>query len=394
MSRDTATLSRRIATVDLLRGLIMIVMALDHTRDLFSSATVDPTDPHTSWPMLFFTRWITHLCAPGFVALAGTSVYLQRQRGRTANATAKRLVLRGLWLIFIEVAVVSFGIFFTYRFHFLQVIYAIGGGMIVLAALQFLPTRLVAIYGFAVVALHNLLDNIGPQQLGHAAGAWKLLVSPGAFLDHGHLWILDSYPVLPWSGVMAIGYAFGAIVLLPAAKRRLRSMQYGLATLALFVALRLTNLYGDPVRFERLATPAQTAMSFLQLTKYPPSLDFICATLGILLLLFALGDYALEHLWSPRALGVVEIYGRVPFFYFILHFYILHLLVLAVLMASAHSLHIHIWRPIIDPAPPGWGFGLPVVYAIWIAVVAALYRPCKWFAAVKARRRDWWLSYL
>src|ERR1700759_2448078 len=192
---NEVTLVRRIATVDLLRGLIMIVMALDHTRDFFSSATVDPTDPLNSWPALFFTRWITHLCAPGFVALAGTSVYLQRRRGLSAGSMAKKLVTRGIWLIFVEVAIVSFGIFFTWHFHFLQLIYAIGGSMIVLAALQLLPVQFVAAYGFAVVFLHTLLDRMQPPQAGVAATLWKFFIMPGPFLDHGRLWILDVYPI-------------------------------------------------------------------------------------------------------------------------------------------------------------------------------------------------------
>ena len=192
----------------------MIVMALDHTRDFFSNALVNPTDPTQSWPMLFFTRWITHLCAPGFVALAGTSIYLQRQRGRTRGQTAQRLATRGLWLLFVEVAIVSPGLFFTYHFHFLQVIYAIGGSMILLAVLQYLPTAWVGAYGFAVVALHNLADRVSPDHLRHGAAAWKLLLSGGAFMDHGRLWALDVYPVLPWSGVMALGFAFGAVVAL------------------------------------------------------------------------------------------------------------------------------------------------------------------------------------
>jgi uncharacterized membrane protein len=201
---------RRIATVDVLRGLIMIIMALDHTRDFFSNAGVDPTNPLQSWPLLFFTRWITHLCAPGFVALAGTSVYLQKQRGRSANDVAFKLLTRGVWLIFVEVAIVSFGLFFTYHFHFLQVIYAIGASMILLAALQYLPTRWVAVYGLAVVLLHNLLDPIHAAQLGAASGAWKLLISDGSFMRNGKLWVLVMYPVIPWSGIMALGYAFGA----------------------------------------------------------------------------------------------------------------------------------------------------------------------------------------
>lgn len=381
---------RRLESIDVLRGLLMIVMALDHTRHFFSKAHVDPTDPLQSWPALFFTRWITHLCAPGFVALAGTSVYLQRQRGISASSMATKLAARGIWLIFIEVAVVSFGIFFTYQVHLLQVIYAIGGSMIVLALLQFLPTLYVAAYGFLIVCLHNLLDKVQPH---HAVGLWKFFVMPGPFLNHGRVWIMDTYPILPWSGIMALGYAFGAIVTLPGAKRRMRAIQFGLTALALFVTLRLSNGYGDPLLFTHLATTRQTVMSFFQVTKYPPSLHYVCGTFGFLLLLFALFDYALERRWIPRVLGVFTIYGRVPLFYYIPHFYILHVLAVIVLMSTLHTTHIMI-QSTFGSARPGTGFGLPVVYAIWASVVTILYLPCRWFAGVKARRRDWWLSYL
>lgn len=394
MQTTDAALSRRIAAVDVLRGLIMILMALDHTRDFFSRATVNPTDPVNSWPMLFFTRWITHLCAPGFVALAGTSVYLQRQRGRARGEMGKKLVLRGIWLLFIEVAIVSFGIFFTYRVHFFQVIYAIGGSMIVLAALQYLPTRWVAAYGFAVVLLHDLLQRIQPEQLGRAAWLWEFLVSTGFFFRGQQMWVFVMYPLLPWSGVMALGYAFGAVVALPAEKRRVRSLQCGAVALATFVLLRATNWYGDSVRFVHLGSLERTTMSFLEVTKYPPSLQFLCATLGVLLLVFAVVDFALERRWIPRALGVVEVYGRVPFFYYVIHFYLIHVLAVVTLMFAMHTVHVHPTLPLFTPAPKEATFGLPVVYGIWIAVVASLYFPCRWFAGVKARRRDWWLSYL
>ena len=388
-----AALSRRIAAVDLLRGLIMIVMALDHTRDFFSNAHVDPTDPVHSWPALFVTRWITHLCAPGFVALAGTSVYLQRQRGRTSGEMGKKLVLRGLWLMFVDVTIVSFALFFTPYLHYMQVLYAIGGSMIVLAALQYLPTRWVAVYGFAVVLLHNLLDRVQPDHLGAGKALWELIVSTGFFISHGQMWAFVMYPILPWSGVMALGYCFGAVVLLPTAQRRRRSMLLGTVALVLFAVLRFTGAYGDALAFERLGTAAQTTMSFFEVTKYPPSLQYMCATLGVLLLLFALADYALERRWVPRALGVVELYGRVPFFYYVIHFYLLHVLAVIALMLTMHSVHVPVDATGLHPVASG-SLGLPAVYAIWICVVAVLYLPCKWFAGVKARRRDWWLSYV
>jgi uncharacterized membrane protein len=394
VSESEAALSRRIAAVDVLRGLIMIVMALDHTRDFFSSITVSATDPTHSWPVLFFTRWITHLCAPGFVALAGTSVYLQKQRGWSCGQTAGRLLSRGVWLIFLELAVVSPGIFFTYHFHFLQVIYAIGGSMIILAALQFLGTRWVAGYGLLVVLLHNMLDRF---DLAHAAGAaaWKLLlVAPSAFMDHGQFWALLLYPIVPWSGVMALGYAFGAVVSMPPDKRRKRAVQLGISALAVFAELRFTHSYGDPNPFVHLQTFTQSTMSFFNVMKYPPSLEFVCVTLGVLLLLFALFDWMLSRRLAQKAMDVVEVYGRVPLFYYLLHFYLLHIAALLTLMVVSHTVHVDPPVPLLNPPAPGAGFSLPVVYAIWAAVVAALYLPCRWFASVKARRKDWWLSYL
>jgi uncharacterized membrane protein len=385
---------RRIASVDLLRGVLMVIMALDHTRDFFSNATVNPTDPLNSWPALFFTRWITHLCAPGFVALAGTSIYLQRLRGRTHNQVAKRLVTRGLWLIFMELAVVSFVLTFTYKFHVIEVIYAIGASMVLLAGLQYLPTKFVALYGIAVVALHNLADPIDAASLGHFASLYTLTMQPGGFLSHGKLVAFVPYPMLPWSGVMALGYAFGAIVTLPPRRRRSISLVLGAFCLAVLTILRLTDSYGDQAKFTPLPTVTRSAMSFFQLTKYPPSLHFILATLGFLLLMFALADYVLERRWLPRLAAIVEVYGRVPFFYFVLHLLAIHLAVVFTLMARVHTLHPTLFAPFVGSPPPGWGFGLPTIYAIWIAVVIALYIPCRWFANIKARRRDWWLSYL
>jgi uncharacterized membrane protein len=328
------------------------------------------------------------------VALAGTSVYLFRQRGWTESQTAKRLLSRGAWLIFVELAIVSPGLFFTYHFHFLQVIYAIGGSMIVLAGLQFLGTRWVAVYGLLVVFLHNITDKF---DLVHAPGAWAwklLLIAPGVFELHGKFWALVLYPIIPWSGVMALGYAFGAVVSLPAEKRRKRCVQLGLAALAVFAELRATHAYGDPELFERLGTWKQSMMSFLNVTKYPPSLEFVCVTLGVLLLLFAAFDWMLTHHKAKKVLDVVEVYGRVPFFYYVIHFYTLHILAVAVLMTAMHTVHVKLPVPIFNPPLPQAAFSLPVVYAIWAALVAALYVPCKWFAGVKARRKDWWLSYL
>jgi uncharacterized membrane protein len=386
-------LQGRLGSVDLLRGLLMIIMALDHARDFFTNERILPTDPLQSWPALFATRWITHLCAPGFVALAGASVYLQRQRGRSGSQTAQRLVTRGLWLIFVELAIVDFAILLNYRLHLLEVIWVIGASMIVLAPLQRLPLWCVAAYGFLVVACHNFLDRFTADQFGTWSDLWLVLHQQGMVLLHGKPLALVAYPLLPWTGVMALGYAFGAIVVsAPEMRRRWCLIAAGLC-LGLFTLLRTTNLYGDPVPFQHLPTGTQTGMSFLNVTKYPPSLQFLLVTLGVLLLLFALGDLLWERGWLKLITGVVEVYGRVPFFYFVVHLYVLHLLVIPVALVLASLRHAP-WPQVDTTLPSWWGFSLPVVYAIWIAVVAVLYWPCRWFSRMKAERKRWWLSYL
>jgi uncharacterized membrane protein len=260
----------RIASIDLLRGLLMILMALDHARQFFTNTRIDPTDPLLSWPALFLTRWVTHLCAPGFVALAGTSVYLQRQRGRSAGYMARKLSTRGLWLIFVELTIVNVAIYFNFRSHMLQVIWAIGASMLVLALLQRFPIRWIAGYGFLVIALHNLLDVFHAARFGSASAIWMVLHERGMLMVHGRPFALVEYPLLPWTGVMALGFAFGVIVMKASGPRRLWSVTAGGISLFLFVVLRTSNLYGDPNLFQPGAGGIRSAMSFLALTKYPP----------------------------------------------------------------------------------------------------------------------------
>jgi uncharacterized membrane protein len=384
----------RIETIDVLRGLMIILMALDHARQFFTNVRIDPTDPVLSWPALYITRWITHLCAPGFIALAGTSVYLQRQRGRSAGFMTGRLVARGFWLIFVELALVDFAIYLNYRSHMLQVIWAIGVSMLVLAFLQHLPVRWVAAYGFLVIALHNLLDVFHAAQFGKEAGLWMIVHEHGMILLHGRPFVLVEYPLLPWTGVIALGYAFGAVVLREPRRRRRWCLVAGGVSLALFAALRAINLYGDPNPFRPLGSGLRSAMSFLDVTKYPPSLDYLLATGGILLFLYAATDAEIERHWWRRLTEFARVYGSVPFFFYVLHLYVLHLLLIPIAVVIAHRLHVPLPQADDAQIPAWWGFSLPVVYAIWIMVVAALYLPCRWFSRLKASRRDWWLSYL
>jgi uncharacterized membrane protein len=387
--------SRRLESIDILRGLLMIVMAIDHARDYFTSVSgFDPSDPLHSWPALFATRWIAHLCAPGFIALAGTSVYLQRKRGKPRGEMAKLLVTRGLWLMFLEITVISFGWSFALG-PGLQVIWAIGVSMVFLAMLQRFSPVVIGVIGAVIVLGHNLLDGIRIEGVGGEALLWRLLHQQGPIFVHGQIVGFILYPIVPWIGVICLGYAFGPVAASEPARRQKISVLLGLGMLVAFALLRVLHGYGDHDQFSYLATPSETVMSFLDVEKYPPSLHYLLATLGLLLLLYALFDLAATRNWARRLRGFVEVYGRVPFFYYVLHIYLLH--GAALLITAERGMN---WRFWLIPGAvfirhlDGWGYGLPGVYLAWILVVLVLYFPCRWFGQLKARRRDWWLSYL
>jgi len=383
--------SRRIDSVDVLRWLVMVIMALDHARDFFSNAPFDPLDLSRTTPALFFTRWITHFCAPVFVFLAGTGAFLSGARGRSKGSLAHFLWTRGLWLVLIEVTVVSFGWSFDPGLHaiVLQVIWVIGWSMVVLALVVRLPTAAVGTIGVVMIAGHNLLDPIAPDRFGSFAWLWSILHvnswTPIA-QSGSHAFILV-YPLIPWVGVMAAGYAFGTIYTWPAERRHRFLWQFGGGLSLAFIALRWTNLYGDPHRWSVQKNALFTVMSFLKCEKYPPSLLFLLMTLGPAILLLA---------WIERPAGPLTskicVYGRVPFFYYVLHVPLIHAMALGVGL-WLYGPAIFTWGP-ANPPPPNVGLGLPGVYAFWLLAVALLYYPCRWFADLKARRRDAWLSYL
>jgi uncharacterized membrane protein len=387
--------SYRIESLDVLRGLLMLLMAIDHTRDYFSKAAIDPADPIHSWPALFFTRWITHLCAPGFILLAGASVYLQRQR-KSAAALTRTLLLRGLWLIVLEVTVVSFGWSFGFGMPIFQVIWVIGVSMIVLAGLQWLPLLAVSAFAMIVIFGHDLLDPIHAETLGHWSDAWHILHERGVLTFHAHPVAVYGYPMIPWVGVMALGYCFGWLVAKSSMARQRISVITGMTSLGLFALLRFTHGYGDPgPGFEHLATPGRTVMSFLAVQKYPPSLHYLLATLGVVLLLFALFDKVVIAGRLGRFRAFLNVYGRVPFFFYIAHIFVIHALALGLAIVTNPN-----WRFWITPDAVftrhfnGWGYSLPIVYLTWFFVVLALYPLCAWFSDLKDRRRSWWLAYL
>lgn len=384
----------------------MVLMALDHVRDFAFAGTLhfSATDFTQTTPSIFFTRWVTHFCAPVFVFLAGTGVFLQRSRGKSIPDLSRFLVTRGMWLIVLELTVVRFGVTFTedsQLLGILQVIWVIGVGMIILAGLIRLPTSVVGALGVSIICLHNVLDRIpiyryaGPGSPGATPvqWVWALLHAGFAMLPVGHSGdvLVVLYAVLPWFGVMAAGYAFGSVYeLTPEARRRVLLRLGGASTTA-FVVIRALNGYGDPNPWTHQPLGTYTVLSFLDVTKYPPSLDFVLMTLGPAILALVW----FERVGRRGLAGPLIIFGRVPMFYYLLQWFAAHGITLAVVVA----LHQHpvwlFWHGFPPPAAgPDAGVRLRTTYLIWFSVIALLYPLCRWYAGVKARRRDWWLSYL
>lgn len=388
----TAPLPReRLDSIDLLRGLVMVVMALDHVRDYFSESRFDPLDLSRTTIPLAFTRWITHFCAPVFVFLAGTGAYLSLQRGKSRSAVSRFLLTRGLWLIFLELTVVrlAWEFNFNYSFAFVQVIWAIGWSMVALSALVFLPSRAVGAIGAVMIFTHNLFDGVDPGSLGFFGWPWQVLHAGGPIAyAPGHV-LLIVYPLIPWVGVMAAGFAFGELLTLEGARRRKVLLSLGGGLMLLFVLLRGFNLYGDPLPWSVQRSAAMSVISFLSCLKYPPSLLYLAMTLGPAIALLVL----LEK-WKGRGAGFFLVFGRVPMFYYILHIYLIHLLALGTAALMVLNVGFIFSAPFFSTPAAGWGFGLPAVYGFWALTILILFPLCRWFAAVKKRRKDPWLSYL
>lgn len=405
MSSETR---RRIDSIDLLRGIVMVIMMLDHTRDFVHNAVYqfDPTDPTRTNVVLFFTRWITHFCAPVFVFLAGSGAYLQFARGKSKAELSRFLVTRGLWLIVLELTLVRMAVTFSfdYRFlGFLQVIWVIGVSMIVLAALIHLPLKVIAVFGLLMIGVHNLFDGFrfdgwngpGSPVPSLTAKLWIFLHQPFqgfpiAGFPSPVIFVI--YPLIPWIGVMAVGYAFGAVYRLDARQRREILLSIGGVATALFIIVRAINRYGDPSKWSQQENIVYTALSFLNTSKYPPSLLFLLMTLGPAILALALFE-AKESGGRIREFFVT--FGRVPLFFYLLQWFTAHLISILLHFAFGKPTAWLFQSPMTFAAPPPEaGFNLAVVYAAWILGVLILYPLCKWFAGVKARRKDWWLSYL
>ena len=405
----------RLDSVDLVRGLVMVIMALDHVRDYFSDRLfLDPVDLKSTTPGIFFTRWITHYCAPVFIFLAGTGAFLSGTRGKSKGELAWFLLSRGLWLLLLELTVIkmSWAFHFDLYVHGGGVFWAIGWSMIVLAGLVFLPLSAIAVFGVLLVCCHNAFDGKTAEQLGLPSLLWLILHSPGELPVVGSVKFGTAYCLIPWAGVMALGYCLGALLRLEPVTRRRELFGLGGALILAFIFLRWINLYGDALPWDTKQEGIFALCSFLNCTKYPPSLLYLLMTLGPAIVAVA----ALEKVTGPVARFFIT-FGRVPLFFYLLHIPLIHGLAVAVDIARWG------WSPLATNGPwvmffdprnvegaggfgqqilffiwtgflPGYGFSLPIVYLIWVGVVLLLYLPCRWFAGVKQRNRAAWLSYL
>ena len=374
---------RRIPSLDIIRGAVMVLMAIDHVRVY---AGVPPGGPTFG---VFFTRWVTHFCAPAFIFLAGTAAYLHGEKLGSRRALARYLVMRGAWLILLELTLLRFAWTFNVdyaNFTFAGVIWVIGWCMVLLAGLIWLPTAAIGAIGVAIIALHNLVS-------GNSTNPFlQILYFGGSFrIGAGGPQVVVLYSIVPWVGVIAAGYAFGAVMRMAPDRRRRLCLQIGLGAIAAFLALRALDVYGDP-RLWRPPGPAPAAIRFLNTSKYPASLLFLLMTLGPTIALIPVLENA-----RGRVAGWLSVFGRVPFLYYVLHIPLIH--VVAVLISLARSPGQTSWlvanHPMMPPpVPPGYMWSLPLLYAVTGVVVVALYFPCRWFAGVKAQPKGRWLSYL
>jgi uncharacterized membrane protein len=397
---------KRIYSIDLTRGIVMIIMALDHVRDLMHVHAIgqSPTDLGTTTPILFFTRWITHLCAPTFVFLAGTSAYLSFKNKNDIFRSRQFLLKRGLWLILVEITILNFGLFFDPAFHTIIfiVIAAIGTGFIILSLLLKLSYKTIGIIGLIIICCHDLMTiflsgpagAMAPGSMGENSFIKTILTPLFALkffpISSSHFLII-AYPPIPWLGIMLVGYSSGKLFELPEVERKTIFMKIGVGALLLFVLLRFINIYGDPFPWSTQKSMVYTFLSFMDITKQPPSLLFCLATLGIMFLILAMAEKV-----KNRFTNMVYVYGKVPLFYYVVHFYVIHCILIILLFLQGFH-----WADLDFVSgtygrPKGVESGIPLwgVYIIWVAIVMAMYKPCVWFGRYKAENKYWWLSYI
>lgn len=394
---------KRVGTIDIIRGVVMVIMALDHVRDLLHipALTQDPTDLATTTAPVFLTRWITHLCAPTFVFLSGTSAWLLLQKrdstGRTPTVPGQEsarffLLKRGLVLMLLEVTLINFAFWTDIQFRslMLQVIFVIGGGLVLLSALSRLPVRWLGIIGLSIIFLHDLLRLVPPFANPAARLGWSLLFRTDVFPVSANFTLLVGYPLIPWFGIMLVGFAGGPLFARPMDPRRKRLLRLSLASLGLFVVVRAINLYGNATPWAMQKTDLFTVLSFINVSKYPPSLLYTAVTLGIMFGLLWLADGP-----TTAVTRVLTVYGKVPLFYYLVHWYLVKAAMIIMVLLQGYHLSDMPIGPLNFGRPAGAGVSLPMVYVVWLGLVVLLYPLCRWYGRYKANHPEIsWLRYV
>lgn len=391
----------RLACVDLLRGVAMVLMALDHTRSFFTGLQFAPEDLSNASGALFFTRWVTHFCAPVFFLLAGTGPFLSLSRGKSVGQVSRLFLTRGLWLVLLALTVISYAWTYVFPFWFSDVLWALGWSMVAMAFLIRLPVPWITALGTTIILTHNMLDRVTPAVFGRFAPFWAILHGHGWFwVKPGKLGFFVLFPLIPWVGVMAIGYALG--FLLQSGNWRRPIFSLGAVLTLAFVILRVFRLYGNSLpTFEPWAadiagpwrvqaTPVLTIASFLNTVKYPPSLQFLLMTLGPALMALVWFD----RINTDRGLArILLVFGRVPLVYYVLHLFLIHTIAVWIALALHQPAAWLLYGgPLLQAPPTGYGHGLPYIYMMWVTTLVLLYPPCKWFMNLRQRRPDsWWL---
>ena len=379
----------RLPAIDNLRGMVMVLMTLDHVRDFFTDVEYSPTDLTKTSAALFLTRWITHYCAPTFIFLAGSSAYLSGVRG-SSGQLARFLLARGLWLAFLGISFESLVWSFWPEPVTISgaVLWAIGWSMVSLSGLVFLPTPVIAIFGLLMIVGHNYFDALSQQEFGYWSPLWAILHSGETIQLSSQLAFEPHYPLVPWIGVMAVGYSFGALMMLEEIRRKTRLHLIGVLSITLFIGLRYNNIYGDPRPWEHQGSALFTLFSFLNCDKYPPSLCYLLMTLGPAIALLPIMNRI-----GGRIAEIVQVFGQTPMFFYLLH---LPLIILLSFVNASMSADFSGFSSLTFPDgfPEAYGYGLPVIYLIWVMVLMMLYPLCRWFRAYKRNRPYPFLRYL
>lgn len=389
LSDSNAPFKKRIISIDLLRGLVMVLMTLDHTRDFFTNVTFNPLNIEQTNLPLYLTRWITHICATSFIFLAGVSIYLALKRGKNRKIMGHFLLLRGIWLIILELTIIKFAWLFSPNLFGAGVIWVIGWSMIILAFMIKLPTRIISIWAVTLILGHNFLDSISADSFGNFSFFWSFLHERKSFTTLGNTQFFLIYPLIPWVGVMALGYVFGIVFTWQPKKRLSFLKKTSLFLLISFLILRGLNLYGDPKPWSQQSTFLKTLFSFFDCHKYPPSLLYLLITFSIALILLYLFERYPSAIFYP-----LKIFGQVPLFFYILHLWLIHITAILFALPKYGYQAITIPYLIGSLKPETYGYDLHHIYLFCILILFILYPLCYWFNQYKAKHKFWWLKFL